>query len=55
MKVLITGSKGLVGRAAVKNCELHGDQVKTYTHQELDISDFARVEKFSNLKNPKSY
>lgn len=52
MKVLITGANGLVGRAAAKNCEFHGDRVKACTHRELDISDFARVEEIFRLEKP---
>ncbi len=52
MKVLITGANGLVGRAAVKNCGLYGDQIKAYAHKELDISDLSRVEEIFQLEKP---
>jgi dTDP-4-dehydrorhamnose reductase len=39
MKILITGAKGLVGRALVEHCSAGGDEVFSCAHQELDISD----------------
>lgn len=52
MKVLITGANGLVGRAAIKDCQFHGDEVEACTHKDLDISDFARVEEIFRLEKP---
>ncbi len=39
MKILITGAKGLVGRALVEHCLANGDEVVAYDHQALDIAD----------------
>ena len=39
MKLLVTGSAGLVGRAVVEHCRAKGDSVLAYDHRGLDISD----------------
>ncbi len=39
MRVLVTGSKGLVGRAVAKYCASLGDVVLPHDHQNLDISN----------------
>jgi dTDP-4-dehydrorhamnose reductase len=44
LKILITGAKGLVGRALVEHCSAGGDEVFSYDHQSLDIADAAAVE-----------
>ena len=44
MKVLVTGSGGLVGRAVVEHCEAQRDDVFSYTHKSLDITDAASVD-----------
>jgi dTDP-4-dehydrorhamnose reductase len=43
MKVLITGANGMVARAAIAYCRSLGDEIFTYTRQEMDISDSAVV------------
>lgn len=43
MKVLVTGAGGMVGRAVSEYCRSLGDQVFTYDHRGLDISDSDRV------------
>lgn len=44
MKILITGARGLVGRALVEHCLASGDEVLSYDHQSLDIADAQAVE-----------
>jgi dTDP-4-dehydrorhamnose reductase len=43
MKVLITGAKGMVARAAAEYCRSIGDDVTALTRSELDIADLAQV------------
>jgi dTDP-4-dehydrorhamnose reductase len=50
VKVLITGSQGMVARALIAHCATRGDEVSAHTRAELDITDagemqatFARV------------
>lgn len=42
--VLITGARGLVGRALVEHCLSSGDKTLAYGHAELDITDTEKVE-----------
>lgn len=44
MRILITGAKGLVGRALVEHCLASGDEVLSYDHRGLDIADAEAVE-----------
>lgn len=44
MKILITGARGLVGRALVEHCLASGDEVLGYDHEGLDIADVEAVE-----------
>ncbi|HKG47401.1 MAG TPA: dTDP-4-dehydrorhamnose reductase [Pyrinomonadaceae bacterium] len=44
MKILITGAKGLVGRALVEHCSASGDEVFGYDHKALDIADARAVD-----------
>jgi dTDP-4-dehydrorhamnose reductase len=44
LKVVVTGAGGLVGRAVVENCAAHGDDVRGFDHQSLDISDASSVQ-----------
>lgn len=39
MRVLVTGSGGMVGRAVREHCEQRGDEVYAYDRQSLDISN----------------
>ena len=39
MRVLVTGAGGLVGRATVEHCVNLGDDVLSYDHKSLDITD----------------
>lgn len=52
MKILITGAKGLVGRALVEHCSAGGDEVFSYDHQSLDIADSAAVESAVAVHRP---
>ena len=39
MRVVVTGARGLVGRAVNKHCADSGDDVLSYGHKDLDITD----------------
>ena len=39
MRVLVTGAGGLVGRAVSEHCRESGDEVLSYNHRDLDITD----------------
>ena len=52
MRILITGAKGLVGRALTEHCQASGDEVLTYDHQALDIADAGAVESVIVGKRP---
>ena len=39
MRVVVTGGRGLVGRAVAEHCAAVGDEVLSYGHKDLDISD----------------
>jgi dTDP-4-dehydrorhamnose reductase len=39
LKVLVTGARGLVGRAVAECCSESGDDVLSFTHNDLDIAD----------------
>jgi dTDP-4-dehydrorhamnose reductase len=45
LKILITGANGMVARATIAHCRALGDEVFSYTRQELDIADAGAVEK----------
>lgn len=45
MKVLITGSNGMVARATVEHCRSVGDEVFAFTRDDLDIDNWEAVEK----------
>lgn len=52
MKILITGAKGLVGRALVEHCSASGDEVSSYDHQALDIADTSAVDSVISAQGP---
>lgn len=52
MRVLITGARGLVGRALVEHCSASGDCVLSYDHQSLDIADGDAVERIIGRERP---
>ena len=43
MRVLITGARGLVGRAVAEHCATSRDEVLSYAHKDLDITDPAAI------------
>ena len=51
-KILITGSRGLVGWATADNCWLIGDEVAPYDHQSLDITDPEQVQTVISRESP---
>ena len=52
LRILITGAKGLVGRALVEHCSASGDEVFDYDHQSLDIADAHAVESAVTAHHP---
>ncbi len=44
MRILVTGSRGMVGQAVTRHCAGNGDEVLSYDHRTLDISDASRVD-----------
>lgn len=54
MRVLVAGASGLVGMAVSKHCSALGDEVFGYTHQTLDITDAAVVEKLFAKHQPEA-
>jgi dTDP-4-dehydrorhamnose reductase len=52
LRVLITGAKGLVGSALTEHCLGAGDDVLTYDHNSLDITDFGAVESVIGAQDP---
>lgn len=51
-KILITGARGLVGRASVEHCLANGDEVVAYDRESLDIGDAAKVEEVISREAP---
>jgi dTDP-4-dehydrorhamnose reductase len=43
LRVVVTGGSGLVGRAVSEHCAAVGDEVSSYGHSDLDITDRAAV------------
>jgi len=52
MKILITGAKGLVGRALAEHCSRSGDEVFAYDHNALDIADARATESVISARRP---
>ncbi|HEY0762596.1 MAG TPA: dTDP-4-dehydrorhamnose reductase [Pyrinomonadaceae bacterium] len=52
MRILIAGAKGLVGSALAQHCLTAGDNVFSYDHQSLDITDYATVDSVINSQRP---
>ena len=44
MRVVVTGARGLVGRAVTEHCAAVGDEVLSYGHKDLDITDRVAVQ-----------
>ena len=54
MKILITGARGLVGRALTEHCRTQGDEVFAYDHQSLDIADPQEVDAVVTERRPEA-
>lgn len=54
MKILVTGAGGMVGRAVVRYCRAHGDEILAYDRQRLDITDGAAVERIFEREQPEA-
>ncbi|HXG82992.1 MAG TPA: dTDP-4-dehydrorhamnose reductase [Pyrinomonadaceae bacterium] len=52
MRILITGANGMVARATIDYCRSIGDEVVSFTRQELDISNGAQVFKTFEREKP---
>jgi dTDP-4-dehydrorhamnose reductase len=52
LKILITGARGLVGRALTEHCQSSGDEVFAYDHASLDIADAQQVETIVSERRP---
>lgn len=54
MKILITGSGGLVGRALTEHCRTQGDEVFAYDRESLDIADREKVKSVVAERRPEA-
>jgi dTDP-4-dehydrorhamnose reductase len=54
MRILVTGSGGMVGRALVQYCERLGDNVLAYEHKRLAIEDPAAVRETLEREGPET-
>ncbi len=54
MKVLVAGAGGMVGRAVTRHCVDSGDQVHSYDHQALDISNLRLVSALVERDQPEA-
>jgi dTDP-4-dehydrorhamnose reductase len=54
LKVLVTGARGLVGRALVEHCTASGDQVLAYDHKGLDIAEAGAIEGVIREQSPEA-
>jgi dTDP-4-dehydrorhamnose reductase len=52
LKVLVTGAGGLVGRAVTEHCAALGDEVFSFDHHSLDISDASLLRRTFTEKTP---
>jgi dTDP-4-dehydrorhamnose reductase len=52
MRVLITGARGLVGRAVAEHCTDAGDQIVSLGHANLDIADQKQVDANLDRERP---
>ena len=52
MKVAVTGAAGLVGRAVTAHCTAQGDDVSSFDHRALDITDAAEVKQLIGSLQP---
>ncbi len=54
MRVLITGATGMVGAAVTSHCVSAGDDVVTYSHQQLDIRNTSEVMRQVAMDQPEA-
>lgn len=54
MRILITGARGLVGRALSEHCRTQGDEVFAYDHQSLDIAAAEKVQDVIAERSPEA-
>jgi dTDP-4-dehydrorhamnose reductase len=52
LKILITGARGLVGRALTEHCQSCGDEIFAYDHASLDIADAQKVATIVSERHP---
>lgn len=52
MRVLVTGSGGMVGRAVVAHCESQGDEVCPVDRQSLDVANYDHVKSLMAERKP---
>jgi dTDP-4-dehydrorhamnose reductase len=52
LRVVVTGARGLVGRAVSEHCAAVGDEVFSYGHRELDITDRDAVQEVIRRDRP---
>lgn len=52
MKVFVAGHRGMVGGAICRLLSKRGDEIVARTHQELDLTDQANVERFLESERP---
>ena len=52
MKILITGSRGQLGRELVEHNRLIGNAILAPSHQAMDITDFDKIKYYVNLHQP---
>lgn len=52
MKLIVTGGGGLVANALCEVCTAQGDEVVSYSHVELDISDQAKTKELIQTDRP---
>lgn len=53
MKILIVGSKGMVGRALCKVAEQQGHEVVGISREQADLTNFKQTKNAINSINPK--
>jgi dTDP-4-dehydrorhamnose reductase len=52
LKVMVTGARGLVGRAVVSHCTTQGELVAALDHRSLDIADASKVNAAFDRERP---
>ena len=54
MRVVVTGARGLVGRAVAKQCAAAGDEVFAHDHESLDITNHESVRSTLERERPEA-